>query len=175
MSSHHSQLVAVVYISDLLRERRADVVKGTSSESDTIVNHHAKDPSFSGDMVDAGWRLAADKSWSTLSEAPHTPVCARSARREVPRKPFKVMLRTQATSKQHGSICPSLKEHAHRSPSPKMAKDTKYARVLKTTTLPPTKARKVVMLTPLRSVLQNISSDVSENYGLTVLAFHTFT
>ena len=34
-----------------------------------------------------------------------------------------------------------------------MAKDTKYARVLKTT-LPPTKARKVVMLTPLRSVLQ---------------------
>ena len=36
-----------------------------------------------------------------------------------------------------------------------MAKDTKYARVLKTTTLPPTKARKVVMLTPLRSVLQH--------------------
>ena len=35
-----------------------------------------------------------------------------------------------------------------------MAKDTKYARVLKTT-LPPTKARKVVMLTPLRSVLQH--------------------
>ena len=39
-----------------------------------------------------------------------------------------------------------------------MAKDTKYARVLKTTTLPPTKARKVVMFTPLRSVLQNSNS-----------------
>ena len=69
------------------------------------------------------------------------------------------MLRTQATSKHHGSICPFLKEHAHKSPSPKMAKDTKYARVLKTT-LPPTKARKVVMLTPLRSVLQNNQEEI---------------
>ena len=43
------------------------------------------------------------------------------------------------------------KEHAHKRLCPKMAKDTKFARVLKTT-LPPTKARKLVILTPLRSV-----------------------
>ena len=52
-----------------------------------------------------------------------------------------------------------LNEHAHKSLCPKMATDTKLARVLKAT-LPPTKARKVVILTPLRSVPHN--DDIQE-------------
>ena len=76
------------------------------------------------------------------------------------------LLRSCSGPKQRRNImevtAPFLKEHAHKSPSPKMAKDTKYARVLKTT-LPPTKARKVVMLTPLRSVLQENTSQCRPN------------
>ena len=50
--------------------------------------------------------------------------------------------------------------HAYNRLCSKMAKDIKRARVLKTTTLPPTKARKLVILTPLRSVPhQNLCSD----------------
>ena len=45
----------------------------------------------------------------------------------------------------------SFKEHAHNHLCSKMAKDNNFARVLKTT-LPPTIARKLVTLTPLRSV-----------------------
>ena len=45
----------------------------------------------------------------------------------------------------------SFKEHAHNRLCSKMAKDNNFARVLKTT-LPPTIARKLVTVTPLRSV-----------------------
>ena len=51
--------------------------------------------------------------------------------------------------------------HAHNRLWFKMAKDTTFARVLKAT-LPPTKARKLVILTPLRSVPHhNLCSDVT--------------
>ena len=45
----------------------------------------------------------------------------------------------------------SFKEHAHNRLCSKMAKDNNFARVLKTN-LPPTIARKLVTVTPLRSV-----------------------
>ena len=55
----------------------------------------------------------------------------------------------------------SFKMHAHNRLCSKMAKDTKFARVLKAT-LPLTKARKLVILTPLRSVPHhNLCSDVT--------------
>ena len=51
------------------------------------------------------------------------------------------------------------KVHAHKRLCSKMAKDTKFARVLKAT-LPPTKQCKLVILTPLRSVPHhNLCSD----------------
>ena len=48
----------------------------------------------------------------------------------------------------------SFSEHAHNRLCSKMAKDNNFARVLKTT-LPPTIARKLVTVTPLRSVPYN--------------------
>ena len=38
-----SHLAALVDIPHLLRERRAEVVRGTSSDRDAIVDHHAED------------------------------------------------------------------------------------------------------------------------------------
>ena len=55
----------------------------------------------------------------------------------------------------------SFKTHAHNRLCSKMAKDTKFARVLKMT-LPPSKELKLVILTPLRSVPHhNLCSDVT--------------